>query len=281
MLARVAPARRIRHALVSLLLIAVAILGVVPASTADDSASFRDLATGSDFRLRVVAALALGKSKEPGARPALEKALGDPHPAVRAAAAAALGALGDPAALPALKAALARETTASVQAQFQSTIQRLSGASAPAAKAKFLVALGKLENKSGVSGTGLVPALKSATRAKMASVPGVEVVADGTDIGAASKSRGLPGFTVDGSLMQLAKKQNSDGVGYAARVEYLVRKMPEQVLKGTMSGNAQALADAKQVRGPTELNQLQLDAMSAAVDSALKGVSPTLEAAAK
>jgi len=81
--------------------------------------------------------------------------------------------------------------------------------------------------------------------------------------------------------MQLAKKQNAEGVGYAARVEYLLRKMPEHALKGTMSGNAQAVVDARQVRGPSELNQLQLDAVSAAIESALKGVSPTLEAATR
>ena len=272
MLARGARARRIRHTLVALLLAATTLLGGASASVADD---FKNLASASDFRLRVAAALTLGKSKEPGARAALEKALQDANPAVRAAAAAALGAQADAAALPALKAALAKETSDDAKAQMQTTIKRLS------VKAKFVVGLGKLENKSGMSGSDIMPALKSATRERMAQVPGVEVVADGADVSSASKTRGLPGFLVDGSLVQLAKKQNSDGVGYAARVEYLIRRMPDQALKGTMSGNAQALADANQVRGQSELSQLQADALAAAVDSALKGMSPTLEAAVK
>jgi hypothetical protein len=271
----------VKQAFLTLLLTVLVVLSAVPASTADDASAFRDLAIGSDFRLRVVAALALGKSKSPGAQPALEKALGDPHPAVRISAAAALSTLGAPAAVPALKAALAKETMPNVKAQFETSINRLSGASAPAAKPKFLVALGRLENKSGVHGSEIASALKTNTRARMTQVPGVEVVADGADISAASKTRGLPGFTLDGSLIQLAKRQNSDGVGYAARVEYLIRKMPEQALKGTVSGDAQAVADAKQVRGQSELAQLQIDAVSAAIDSALKGVSPTLEAAAR
>src|SRR5262249_327897 len=82
-----------------------------------DDSSFKDLSRASDFRLRVAAALALGKSKEPGSRQALEKALGDSNAAVRTAAAAALGALGDAAALPALKAALARETPDAAKAR--------------------------------------------------------------------------------------------------------------------------------------------------------------------
>jgi hypothetical protein len=279
--AKPAPARLVKHALAALLMASLVSLSAVQVPLADDSAAFRDLVTGGDFRVRVVAAMMLGKSKAPGARPALEKALDDPHPAVRAAAAAGLGALGDAGALPALNAALSKETASNVKAQFTTTIKKLSGSAASAAKPRFLIALGRLENKSGVSGSEIASALKSGTRSKMAQVPGIEVVADGTDISAASKSRGLPAFTVDGSLMQLAKKQSSDGVGYSARVEYLIRKMPEQALKGTMSGNAQALADAKQVRGQTELAQLQIDAVSAAIDSALKGVSPTLEAASR
>jgi HEAT repeats len=278
--ARGALARLGRQAVRALLVASLVSVTGVPVSTADDASAFRDLVTASDFRLRVVSALALGKSREPGARTALEKALGDTHPAVRAAAAAALGNMGSPASIPALKGALSGEKTANVKSQIEATLARLPvGSSGSTAKAKFLIAVGRLENKSGVSGKEIAIALKSATRAKMAQVPGVEVVAEGTDVGAVSRSRGLPGFTLDGSLIKLAKKQGADGVGYAARVEYLLRKMPEQALKGTMSGNAQAVADAHLVRSPSELNQLQMDAVSAAIESALKGVSPTLEAA--
>jgi hypothetical protein len=263
-------------------LLGVLVLAGVPevGTAQDDSSAFRDLATGSDFRVRVAAALALGKSRSPGARPALEKALGDAHPSVRAAAAAGLGALGDARAAPALKRALDKETTVTVRAQIESTITRLAG-SGPAQKARFLVSVGKLENKSGVSGPVLASALKSSTRARMAQVPGVEVVAEGADVAVEGKSRNLPAFTVDGSLTQLSKKQSSDGVSFSARVEYLIKRMPDQALKGTMSGVAQAAADAKEIRGQSELSQLQLDAVAAAIDSALKGASPALEAAMK
>ncbi len=263
---------------------ALAAVGSVRAATADDAAAFRDLATATDFRLRVAAALALGKSTSPGARPALEKALSDPHPAVRAAAAAALGSLGNAAALPALNAALGRESDADVKAALQRTIGRLSAApaaAAPATKARFLVAMGKLENRSAVPGADLLDALKAGTRTRMAQVPGVEVLADGADPGAAGKTRNLPAFALDGSITKMDKKQGPKDVGYAARVEYILRKMPDQVLKGTLAGAAQAVADLVQVRGQSELSQLQLDALAGAVDSALKGASPTLEAAAK
>jgi hypothetical protein len=273
---------RARIAIAAALCAAFVTLGAVPVSTAQsDASAFRDLATGSDFRVRVSAALALGKSKSPGARPALERALRDPHPAVRSAAAAALGMLGDAAALPALRAAAAREANAGVKSQMQQTIARLShGARARPSKAKFLVTMGKLENKAGVSWQ-LMGALKTSARSRIAQVPGVEVLADGTDAALEGRSRNLPAFALDGSLTQLAKKQGKDGVGYAARVEFLIRKVPDQTLKGTMSGAAQAVADAKQVRGQSELAQLQMDALDAAIDGAFKGASSALAAATK
>ncbi len=271
-----------KRVLLSIVLALVVVVGSPPVSTAqDDSAAFRDLAGGSDFRVRVAAALALGKSKNPGARAALEKALSDPHPAVRAAASAGLGHLGDSAAVPAIRSALARETTPSVKSQFESTIKKLDGggSSAPAGRAKFLVQLGRIDIRGGAVYNAA--SLKAATRSKMASLPGVEVVSDGADVGAASQSRGLPGFTLDGSLTKLAKGQSSGAISVSARVEYLVKKMPDHTIKATMAGNAEAEADQREIHGAKEMDQLQQDAVNAAVDSAFKQAGRAFEASAK
>jgi hypothetical protein len=252
--------------------------GPARVSTAQDlSAAYKALATGTDYRVRIAAALEIGKSKSTGARGALTKALKDQHPAVRAAAAAALGSLGDAAAVPALQAALKSESTINVRTQLEATIQKIS--KKPAAKVKFLVVLGKVENKSSVKDATLSGMLKDQTRTKVAQIPGVELLADGADVGEASKSRKLPGFTFDAVLTQLAKGESGPDVTYAAKVEYLIRKMPEQSLKGSISGAAKALADAKSVRGPSDLSQLQRDAVAGAIDSALKGTAIALEAA--
>lgn len=272
-------ARRVLAVLLAVLSAAPVTLGSSVVSRADDEATLvRDLASAGDFRVRVAAALALGKLKTSGARAALSKALKDAHPAVRAAAAAALGALGDAAALPALRAALAREASSDVKAQIDTTIKRLVAAQT---KPKFVLVLGKLEDKSGVSSAAITGAFRTSTRARMMLVAGVDVLADGADVAAEGKSRNLPAFALDGSLTKLEKRQADGGVGYAARVEYVIRKMPDQILKGTMNGAAQAMADIKQIRGAGELEQLKLDAMDAAVESALKSAGPTLQAASR
>lgn len=253
----------------------------VPTGAAQDfSAAFRDLATGSDFRLRATAALALGKAKTPGARAALEKALGDAHPSVRAAAAAALGANGDAGSVAALKAAAAKETAPAVKAQIEATMKRLA-APKTASKARFLVAIGKMENKSGVNGPAITSHLKASTRMQLAQIPGAEVLADGTDINTEGKSRGLPVFALDGSLTRLTKGHSGSDISYSAKVEYLIRQVPDQSLKGTVSGAAQALASVSMLKGERELAQLQAEAVSAAVETAMKGAPPALEAATK
>lgn len=267
-----------RRTLIAVVLATSTLLGAARLSNAQSHASaYRDLATADDSRVRVAAALVLGKSKSPGARAALEKALRDQHASVRAAAAAGLGANGEAAAVPALQAALASETIATVKSQIEASVQRLKKQAT--AKVKFLITLGKFENKSSVKDTTMGGILKDQTREKVSQVPGIELLAEGADLVATAKSRKLPAFALDGSLLQLAKGQSGADVTYSAKVEYLIRKMPEQSLKGSMSGAAKALADAKAVKGPGELAALQRDAVAGAVESALKGAFPALEAA--
>jgi hypothetical protein len=268
----------LRRFLIPVALVTFTLLGPVSTTTAQsDSLAYRDLVTADDFRLRVAAALALGKSKSPNARGALEKALKDRHTAVRAAAAAALAALGDAAALPALRAALGSEGTVNVKLQLESTIQRLSS-KAPS-KAKFLVTLGKMENRSPVKDRTVNSALRDETRAKAAMIPGVEVLADGVDAARTGKSRNLPVFTLDATLTKLAKGAKGADISYSASVEYLIRKVPEQALKGSMIGSASALAEAATVKGPSHHAQLQRDAVAGAVESAFKGAGSAFEVA--
>jgi HEAT repeat protein len=101
------------------------LIAVERASSAQVAAAEQDLATSDDFRIRVGAALLLGKSKPPEARALLERALGDPHPAVRTAAAAALAALGDAAAIPALERRAAGEPSPGAKAEMTASAATL------------------------------------------------------------------------------------------------------------------------------------------------------------
>jgi len=245
-----------------------------PLFAAQDVATLRkELATASDFRVRVAAALALGKKKDVGSIAVISKALGDESAAVRAAAASALGAIGDKSALPALEKARGAEKEASVRGAIDRAITNLRG------KTKFVVALGKLENKSGNSKVSTH--FQTIAKAELAKIPGVQVASSDAEAVEKAKSMKLPTIALDGRLVQLQKEKAGNDVGFNARVEFVVRKLPEQSLKASVKGNAKALLDARAVKGDKELNQLQTEAVTAAVQSALSGAPKALEEAAK
>lgn len=278
-------AATIRRSITPVGLAVVLTAASTPASTpsyADDSATLKkDLAGGGDFRVRVAAALALGKMKSKDALGPLVQALADPHAAVRAAAAAGLGSLGDAAAVPALERARSSEQTDSVRAQIDATIAKLkAGTSAPNGKTKFLVQIGRLDNKSGTNSAAVSNAFKAAARERLGSLPGIELLADSADPSAEAKKRQLPAIVLDGNLMKLSKAKDGSDVGFQAHVEFMIRKLPDQSLKGSVIGDAKALADAAAVRGEREISQLQVDAVTAATQSALKGAPKAIEIAA-
>src|SRR3954469_9127760 len=103
------------------------------------------LKSASDFRVRVSAALQLGKSLTGDAAAPLEAALDDSNASVRAAAAAGLKNLGDQAALACLKAHRSDRSEA-VRAQVSAAIKSLEEERLTGPKPKVLIKLGIMKN---------------------------------------------------------------------------------------------------------------------------------------
>jgi hypothetical protein len=252
------------------------LMAFAPVTHAQDVAQLKkDLLTASDFRVRVSAALALGKKKDLSTTGALTQALRDDNGTVRAAAAAALGSINDPSALKALEKARDSEKDTSVKQSMDRAIATLKGAK----KTKYLVSVARIENKSGdpkVSGL-----FTSLVKTQLAAVPGVEVMSSEQDAVDQAKSRKLPTIALDGKLTSLAKSNTGTDVAFAAKVEFVIRKIPEQSLKATVKGDAKASTNARAVKGDAELSSLREDAVRAAVSSAMKGTPTAIEAATK
>lgn len=255
-------------------------LGVAQAK--DLAALHRDLESGSDFRLRVSAALTIGQMAQKASVGPLIKALSDEHPAVRAASSAALGKIGERSAIGALEAAVARESVATVKNQHAATLARLKGgggtASAPSG-AKFVVKLGNLSNKTGVRSADVERTFRESTRRQVAKVPGAVLPGEREDATAVARGRNLPVVALDGSVSKLNSARSGADIGWDAQVEYIIKQMPQQQLKGTIKGRGKALANAAAVKGQSEHTQLQTDAVNAAVESALGDASRALVAA--
>ncbi len=252
-------------------------LGLVSSTTVaqDTGALHRDVVGASDFRVRVASALALGKKKDPASLSPLTKALSDANPAVRSAAAAALGSIADPRSQAGLEAAKAAESDAGVRRSIDQALALVKRNS----KTKYIVSIGRLENKSG--NPKMDAAFRSVAKAEISRLPNVEVADSDQAAVAKAKEKKLPTIALDGRLVGLDKATMGADVGYAARVEFVVRKIPEQALKASVKGNAKALASKSQVKTDSQIAQLQNDAVTAAVQSALENAPTALEAASK
>jgi hypothetical protein len=242
----------------------------------DLGAAKHDVTDADDFRLRVRAALILGKSHDPAARPLLELALSDSHPAVRTAAAAALAAYGDPAAIPALQRH-AGDSSSSVKAQIQTaiaTLQKAGQGDGDWQNTRFVVQLGDMKNRTGIRGEQPSGVLRNAARTHAAALPGT-IVTDGSDpqLLQQAANRHVPVLALDGSLQRLTQGQFDSELRIVAQVEFSMRRMPDQSLKGTLSGAATSIGSTSALANPGLVAQLENQAIDGAVESAMRGAT--------
>ena len=246
----------------------------------DPVAAAHDLQSADDFRLRVSAALILGRSHAVGALGLLEQALSDVHPAVRTAAAAALVALGDRSAIPVLQQKLVTETSAAARTQMVSAITALRALGSPERgdtqweNTRYVVAIGDMHNRSAIAGDHASDVLRSATRSHARSIPGA-LVSDGPDspLLRQAASRHVPVFLLDGALQRLARGQSNAQLSYNAQVDYSLRRVPEHQLRGMLTGSATSFGSVSALLDPGTMTELEDQAIDGAVESALRGAA--------
>jgi len=260
-------------------LFAIALDIAPPVLAADLTIPKREITASTDFRVRMASALALGRSHDPSVRPILEQALSDSNAAVRTAAAAALGALGDDAAVPALERAKAHEVSASARAQMDSTIANLRRASTTTfAGVQLVVQFGTMRNSTRVRGSDVADVLRNAALSRARTLQHVAVATDSSMVARAA-DRHVPIVLLDGNVTRLTQSAQSNVVTCQAEVEFVVRKIPDQTLRSTLSGRAAAMGSgATSMRG---VASLQDQAIGGAVESALQNADQGLLLAAR
>lgn len=234
------------------------------------------LRNGKDFRVRVQAALQLGKSMSPEAFAPLVSALDDDNASVRAAAVAALESLGDMRAIGPLKEHRLDRSDA-VRKQIKSSLAELEAQALDAPKPKVLVKLGIMKNGTSVKSKRIESDLAQASRKKLGELPGVKVLVEGDD-GAGKKT---PVVMVTGSIEQLKASREGSSIVYTAKVEYVLHTMPEQSIAAKVSGSASAQASEQEANDQTRSAQLRKEVLEAAIASALRRAPPALLAAAR
>ncbi len=261
------------------ILLTIAMCMATPAFAQDLSVPKRDITSAADFRVRMAAALALGRSHDPSVRSLLEQALSDTNAAVRTAAAAALGALGDGDAVPALERAKAHEPSDSARAQMESTIAGLKRTTTLQG-VQLVVQIGTMRNSTAVRGTDVADVLRNAAASRTRNMRNI-AVAMPTDSAILARAAGqhVPVVVLDGTVTKLAQSASGTNVTCQAEVEFVVRKVPDQTLRSTLSGSAAAMGSGTtSARG---MASLQDQAIGGAVESALRNADQGLLLAAR
>jgi HEAT repeats len=173
------------------------------------------------YRIRVDAALVLGRLQQTRSMPALIRALGDAHPAVRATAAQALGRIGDPAAGDALARAehdgspmvrrMAAEARRTLKPPVARAVEVRDGhRPRPAFEVK---AMGDRSHRAG-------PALRAHMRDVLTNE--LRPVGDIAVSGAAPST----GFVIDGVIKNLSFATRRDQVEVTCAVQLVISKQP-------------------------------------------------------
>ena len=243
----------------------------------------KQLEDGPDFRVRLQAALRLGKTRRSTSqvRNALIEALSDHHAAVRAAAAAALKVLGDARAIPAL-IEHRKDSSPSVRSQVKASIKALREKKKDGAKGvppRVMVRLGKIRITSGKRVNLLRRAVERVSKRQFGDLPGVKVMASKRRRSASHAD--LPVVLVTGRLSRLKQSRQGRSVVYSARIEYVMHQMPGQNIVGKISGSASAHGSAAEMGSREKMEELQQAALEAAIHSALRNAPQALAAATR
>jgi hypothetical protein len=260
--------------IVSTVVVSLSLALVAPAASGESGIGslVHQLARSSDFRLRVQAALQLGKSKDTRATRPLVKALDDKDVSVRAAAAAALKTLGDPEALPALRDNRL-DRSPIVRRQVKESIIALE---TRMKAVRVLVQVGSMKNRTPRAERGVAVVLDQASRKTLQSIEVVNVVGDADETMELARRRNLPAIMMTGSVRKLDAESSGSSVTYTAKVEYILHRMPEQAIAGKVSGSASARATAAEMKDQRRRDKLREQVLFAAVESALRRVQPAL-----
>jgi HEAT repeat protein len=235
------------------------------------------LRNSEDFRVRVTAALELGRTQDPNVIDPLVEALDDPNASVRAAAAAALEQIGDASAVPALKQKRLDRSDA-VRRAVKSAIITLEQP-ADSRPTKVLVQIGAMKNRTNVKNSGIEAELDHESRKKLDELPGIEVL--NGDSRQDSKKKKLPVVLVSGQIQKLRAERAGQEIVYSASVEYIVHTMPEQSIAAKVSGNATASLSQEEAKDQQRASELRRQVLAAAIASALRGAPRALLAAAR
>jgi hypothetical protein len=217
-----------RACLIALLLAAAVAHAAGPDVKVDDL--IRAVTEDSNYKVRVQAALVLGKLGDNRAVPPLIKALGDANKTVRGIAASALGQLGDSSAADPLRSLLKRETDPFVKGQAEKALASLSsavGGGGARKGAKIYVNFGAFQGGVKSAGPEASKILHEALSREIGKLSIVTLTLSPADQHNFGKS-GMSGFYIDGNITKLEDSSAGGGAETSCDVKVMVARWPQK-----------------------------------------------------
>ncbi len=220
----------------------------------------RTLTNDSSWRVRLQAAVVLGKLRDPRSVPALLRALGDDNETVRGLSAQVLGEIGAPSASIALDRARRSDSSAFVRNRANEALQKLQPSppekhGASARGGALHVEVGGVGAKAHAS-PELTQRLREYIIRELSRTPGLTL-----------EGKPLSGFLIDSSITNVSRKLTDQWVEVTCEVSFVVGRLPSRAMVMMTSGGATVQAPRMGMR-PDKEKALQFDALEGAVQGA-------------
>lgn len=182
------------------------------------------LVEDANYKVRVQAALVLGRLGDKSAVPSLIKALSDTNKTVRAISAQALGQLGAPVAADALRDLLKREGDPFVRAQTEKALALVSGDGDK--KAKIYLTFGPFSGGVKAAGADAAKVIHDALARELGKLQSVTMSLAPADQKALPK--GMLGFYIDGNITRLDDVPAGGSSETSCDVKVMVARWPSK-----------------------------------------------------
>lgn len=208
----------------------------------------RTLNADTNYKVRVQAALVLGKMGDPSGAPCLTRALDDANRTVRAVAAEALGQLGDRDSLQALRGLAKSDPDPFVRAQAEKAVALLAappsggGVPGPGGKAKIFLAFGSFSGGVKQAAGEPVRIVHDTLQNELGKIPTITLAANSAP---ASKPGGPAGFWIDGNISKLDDVTSGAGSETSCGVKVMVARWPSKSIISWTSAEASVQAGSR------------------------------------
>ena len=209
----------------------------------------KTLTDHANFKVRVQAALVLGKLHDPSASTCLTKAFADQNPSVRAMAAQALGQLGDVANAEALQMLATRDIDAFVRAQAMKALDAVSrpgaggpagGGVGPGGRAKIFLNFGPFTGGVKSAAGDAVRIVHDTLQNELGKLPIVSLTA------IPGAKQGSPSFWIDGNINRLDDVAAGSAVEVSCGVKVMVAAWPSKKIISWTSAEASVQSGSRQ-----------------------------------